>query len=82
MNVNHSLPWASDAVAQGVLTYTQIAYPIILLLVYLVTFTVRSITTARNDNDTTNQPEQLGQVKRQGMVFVWIRLLTIKQAGR
>ena len=82
MNVNHSLPWASDAVAQGVLTYTQIAYPIILLLIYLITFTVRSITTARNDNDTTNQPEQLGQVKRPSMVFAWIPLLTMKQAGR
>ena len=62
MDAYWSLPWASDAIAQGVLIYTQIAYPIILLFVYLIAFTVRSVATARNDNDTSQQPEQLGYV--------------------
>ncbi len=38
----------------------QVAYPLTLLLVYLVSFTVRSITTARNDNDIDQQSQQLG----------------------
>ena len=64
MDAYWSLPWASDAIAQGVLIYTQIAYPIILLFVYLIAFTVRSVATARNDNDTSQQPEQLGYVSQ------------------
>ena len=38
----------------------QIANPILLLFVYLISFTVRSIATARNDNDTSEQVPQLG----------------------
>ena len=56
-----NLPFASDAVAQGILTYFQIIYPILLLFLYVVAFTVRSIATARNDN-VQIEPEQLGQV--------------------
>ena len=61
MDVSTNLPFASDAVARRILNYTQVAYPIILLFVYLTAFTVRSISTARNDNDTP-EPELLGQV--------------------
>ena len=61
---NGSLPWVSNPVAQEILAYTQVAYPIVLLLFYLVVFTIHSIVTAaRNDNDkktTSQQPEQLG----------------------
>lgn len=38
----------------------QVAYPLVLLFVYLICFTVRSIATARNDNDINQQPQQLG----------------------
>jgi hypothetical protein len=55
-----SRPWASDPRAQALLTYTQIAYPIALLILFIAAFTARSIITARNDNDKTTQPEQLG----------------------
>lgn len=55
-----SLPWVSDPRAQALLTYLQIAYPIVLLLLFVTSFTVRSIKTARNDNDPTLQPTQLG----------------------
>lgn len=57
---NGTLPWVSNPVAQSVLTYTQIAYPILLILLYIITFTTRSIVTAPNDNATTKEPEQLG----------------------
>jgi ATP-binding cassette, subfamily B, vacuolar membrane transporter HMT1/ACLQ len=58
---NGTLPWVSNPVAQNILTYTQIAYPIILLPLYIITFTIRSIVTARNDNANTKpQAEQLG----------------------
>lgn len=63
MTESARIPWASNAVAQGLLTYLHIAYPIILLFVYLFAFTARSIATARNDNDAETQPEQLGQVQ-------------------
>lgn len=56
---NSSLPWVSDPVAQGVQTVVHIVHPILLLFLYLVAFTVRSITTASNDNDTKPAP-QLG----------------------
>lgn len=59
-NDEGSLPWVSDPVAQDVLAYLQIAYPIILLFLYLVVFTVRSVLTARSDSDLAQQPEQLG----------------------
>lgn len=55
-----SLPWVSDPRAQGLLTYLQIAYPIALLIIFLTAFTVRSVVTARNDNDDTPQSDQLG----------------------
>ncbi|KAH9828048.1 Heavy metal tolerance protein [Teratosphaeria destructans] len=60
--MNGTLPWVSNPLAQGILTYTQIAYPIILTLLYIVVFTVQSILNARNDNATNaqTQPEQLG----------------------
>lgn len=45
---------------QRLLSILQIAYPIVLLFVYLISFTVRSITTASNDNDTSKQAPQLG----------------------
>lgn len=57
---NGTLPWVSNPVAQDILTYLQVAYPIILICLYVITFTIRSITTARNDNDTSTEPEQLG----------------------
>ena len=53
-------PWVEDERAQGLLTYLQVAYPIILLILFIAAFTVRSIVTARNDNDALQQPEQLG----------------------
>lgn len=56
---NSSLPWVSDPVAQAVQTTVHIVYPIALLFLYLIAFTVRSIATARNDNDTLPAP-QLG----------------------
>lgn len=42
------------------LRYTQIAYPIVLLLLYLVAFTVRSVLTASKEEDAVHEPEQLG----------------------
>lgn len=60
MSATPSLPWAADDVAQRVLTYTQVAYPIVLLLVYLIAFTSRSIATAGNAQDNVLQPELLG----------------------
>jgi hypothetical protein len=55
-------PWVSDSLPQRILTYTQIAYPIILTFLYIAVFIVQSIVTARNDNDIASsaQPEQLG----------------------
>ena len=57
---NSSLPWVSDPIAQGVQTYTQIAYPILILLLYLFTFVIRSVATARNGNEHEPQDQQLG----------------------
>ena len=58
---NTTLPWVSNVAAQHTLRYTQVAYPIALLILYLVAFTVRSITTSRKDeDDVPQQPEQLG----------------------
>lgn len=58
---NGPLPWVSNPVAQEILAYTQVAYPIILLLIYIIVFTVRSIVTARSDdNAQTTTSEQLG----------------------
>ena len=59
-----SLPWAADAVAQRMLVYLQVAYPIVLLLVSLVAFTISSISTARVENDATPQSQQFGQVEQ------------------
>ncbi|KAI7097876.1 putative ABC transporter [Hortaea werneckii] len=55
-----TLPWVSNPVAQDILTYVQIAYPIVLICLYIITFTIRSITTARNDDQDNLEPEQLG----------------------
>ncbi len=57
-----NLPWANHAMAQKILTYVQIAYPILLLFVYLIAFTVRSIVTSssRDESNDTSEPEQLG----------------------
>lgn len=54
------LPWVSNPVAQRVLRYSQIAYPIVLVLLYLTAFTVRSVLTASKDEDALHEPEQLG----------------------
>ena len=45
---------------QTMLQVLQIAYPVVLLFFYLISFTIRSIATARNDNDLSQQPQQLG----------------------
>ncbi|KAK5107300.1 hypothetical protein LTR62_001393 [Meristemomyces frigidus] len=56
-----SLPWVSNPIAQQILTYLQIAYPIIVLFLYITTFTIWSIVTASNDNAEVKQgAEQLG----------------------
>jgi len=57
---NGKLPWVSNPVAQNILTHLQIAYPIILICLYVIAFTARSIHTAHNDNDTQSPSEQLG----------------------
>ncbi|KAK4626832.1 ABC transporter aclQ [Fulvia fulva] len=56
-----TLPWVSNVAAQHTLRYTQVAYPIALLILYLLAFTARSITTSRKDeDDVPQQPEQFG----------------------
>jgi ATP-binding cassette, subfamily B, vacuolar membrane transporter HMT1/ACLQ len=56
-----AMPWVSNPTAQAILNYLQIAYPIILLVLYLTTFTVRSVLIARGESDAQEtQPEQLG----------------------
>ncbi|QIW98414.1 hypothetical protein AMS68_003932 [Peltaster fructicola] len=55
-----SSPWVANATAQSVLAYTQVTYPIVLLLVFIAAFTVRSILAVRKDNDTTKESGQLG----------------------
>ncbi|KAK6425382.1 ATP-binding cassette-type vacuolar membrane transporter Hmt1, partial [Oleoguttula sp. CCFEE 5521] len=55
-----SLPWSADPRAQRLLTQLQIAYPIVLLVLFIAAFTIQSILTARNDNDDTIQSDQLG----------------------
>jgi hypothetical protein len=60
MAADNTLPWVSNPVAQRVLRYSQIAYPIVLLLLYLIAFTVRSIVTAGKEEDAVHEPEQLG----------------------
>jgi hypothetical protein len=52
--------WVSTPVAQRVLSYLQIAYPIILLFLYLIAFTVRSVVTAGKEEPAIQEPEQLG----------------------
>ncbi|WPH01589.1 heavy metal tolerance protein [Acrodontium crateriforme] len=49
-----------NAVARTILTYLQIASPITLLAVYVLTFTIWSIATASSDITHVDQPEQLG----------------------
>ncbi|TKA75079.1 hypothetical protein B0A55_05587, partial [Friedmanniomyces simplex] len=55
-----SLPWVSNPTALLILTYLQVISPILLLALYVITFTVRSVLMARNDDDPTTAPEQLG----------------------
>jgi len=59
-------PWLSRPVAQRVLTYGQIAYPIVVLLLYLIAFTVHSITTARRDPDPDSDPAALTRPEQLG----------------
>ncbi|KAK5712801.1 ATP-binding cassette-type vacuolar membrane transporter Hmt1 [Elasticomyces elasticus] len=60
-NANLPRPWVSNPTAQRLLQDLQIASPIVLLLLYITTFTVHSILTApRDDAKKTNEPEQLG----------------------
>lgn len=53
-------PWVSNRTAQDILTYTHIAYPLILLVFFLTVFTLRSIFTASSDDSTQETEEQLG----------------------
>ncbi|KAK0251901.1 ATP-binding cassette-type vacuolar membrane transporter Hmt1 [Friedmanniomyces endolithicus] len=55
-----SLPWVSNPTALLILHYLQVISPILLLALYVITFTVHSIVTARDDDDPTTAPEQLG----------------------
>ena len=55
-----SLPWVDNRIAQTVLADLQVAYPIVLLLLYIIAFSIRSIATARSDDDSSPQPEQYG----------------------
>lgn len=56
-----SRPWVSNPVAQNILADFQIAYPLLLIFLYLVAFTVRSVRSARHDHDAVPQePQQLG----------------------
>lgn len=57
---NGTRPWVSNPTAQKILVYLQIANPIILLFFFLIAFTVRSIVTVANDNDTTPDNERTG----------------------
>ena len=52
----------SDSVALQVRNYVQIAYPLVVLFVYLFAFTVRSIKTSRRSSDAlaNDEPRQLG----------------------
>ncbi|SMR41419.1 unnamed protein product [Zymoseptoria tritici ST99CH_1A5] len=52
--------WVSNPVAQRVLSYLQIAYPIILLILYLLAFTARSIVAAGKEEPVVQESEQLG----------------------
>ncbi|KYG43884.1 hypothetical protein M433DRAFT_5938 [Acidomyces richmondensis BFW] len=49
-------PWVSRPIAQRVLTYGQIAYPIVILLLYLITFTIHSIASAGRDREPVSRP--------------------------
>jgi len=57
---NPGSPWVSSPLAQKILAYLQVIYPILLLFLYILAFTIRSVATARNDNHSPPQPEQLG----------------------
>nr|POE62909.1 hypothetical protein CFP56_03812 [Quercus suber] len=54
-------PWVSNPVAQNILADVQIAYPLVLIFLYLIAFTVRSVRGAHHDRDTgPREPQQLG----------------------
>lgn len=57
---NITAPWVSDPVAQKILRVLHVAYPIILIILFLGVFTIRSIVTASTDNEFTKDPQQLG----------------------
>ncbi|KAK4964031.1 ATP-binding cassette-type vacuolar membrane transporter Hmt1, partial [Elasticomyces elasticus] len=53
-------PWMSNRTALNILVYLHYAYPIVLLFLFLVSFTLRSVIAARNvQPDESSQP-QLG----------------------
>lgn len=57
------LTFTTSTESSGVQTFLQIleiATPGLLLFIYLIAFTVRSIAIARNDNDIDQEPQQLG----------------------
>lgn len=57
-----ALPWVSNPVAQQILKYVHIIYPIVLLVLYVVAATVRSvrISSSGPSNAASTSPEQLG----------------------
>lgn len=60
MMAGHSLPWVSDPTAQALLNYTQITCPMLLLSLYILTFTVQTIVAARREGEVPQQTDQLG----------------------
>lgn len=57
-------PWVSNHRAQGILTYLHIAYPLVLLVWFIVVFTLRSIATSRTEEEDVetdpSTPTQVG----------------------
>ena len=61
MDVNPAITKSVAPAVQLFFSIVQIAYPLVVLFVYLIAFTIRSISTASNDNDESTQPTtQLG----------------------
>ena len=53
-------PWVSNNTAQAILTYVHYAYPIVLLLLFLLAFTIHSVLTASKDDVVEPVPDQTG----------------------
>lgn len=53
-------PWVSNNTAQAILTYVHYAYPIVLLLLFLLAFTLHSVLTASKDDIVEPLPDQTG----------------------